>query len=972
MVSNSFISTNPVKCSGNNLYMYVTKTVNFFISEKQVKLCNVLFFKLAIKMGKNLLLVFLLFLSACNKSPDIQVNDLRVEYMNNPLGVDIHVPRFSWQFVSKERNVNQQSCRIIVAETLSDINNEDGTIWDSGKIISGEAVNIEYKGRTLQSNKKYFWRVCIWPDDNEEVWSSPSWFHTGILDNSEWAAQWITTPEEIVHASPLFREEFNIEKNIDYAFAFVSACGFYEFYLNGEKVGDHVLDPAITDYRKTILYSTYDVTKLLRKGRNCVGSMLGNGAWNLRKVEGRYSWGRGGESWGNPSFLMQLMIKYEDGTETVIVTDNSWKYSSGPVTFNNLYGGEDYDTGKEIEGWSGVEFDDSGWQSAVIAEKPGGQLKSQLMPPIKVVETIKPVKITNPSPGVYLFDLGQNIAGWWRVNVSGEDGQIIRVRGSETLNDSLFAKPLEEGDKLSIKFRYHSETWTDYTLKGADYEVYEPHFFYTGFRYIEVAAADGKSLKEVNAEGRVLRSANEITGKFESSDSLFNKIRDAALWAQTGNMHSYPTDCPHREKGAYNGDGQVIAETSMHEFRMAPFYTKWLNDMRDAQEENGRIPNTSPTLVGGMGGGVGWGSAYILLPWWMYNYYDDMRVLQDHYPMMKNYLLYLKNLAKTDENTDEPYIINDFATYWYSLGEWCAPGQSDGPNHPIVNTFYYYYNSLLMSKIAGVLSHQDDSEYFLSLADTIKQEFNKKFFDPEKSLYGHDEVYQTYQLLALVGNLVPEGSREKVLKTIVEDIEERDMHLNTGIIGTKYLWPILVQGGYGDMALKVASQTTYPGYGYWLKNGATTLLEKWSGEHSHNHQMFGSVVEYFYKYLAGIRSPMEDKTSRGYKKIYIEPNIAAGLDSVSASVETVTGTIISHWKKESSFLSHSISIPGNSSATVVLPFNDSDNTTLWECGSKIWYDNNFVEGTPGVISVRKEAGKLEIDIGSGSYEFRVE
>ncbi len=971
MINNSFISGNPVKCLSNK-YKYVAKTGNFSISEKQVKSCNVLFFNIAVKMSKNLLLILLLFLFACNKSQDIRVEDLRVEYMINPIGVDTHVPRFSWQLVSRERNVNQQACRIIVAETLSDINNEDGAIWDSDKLISGDAVNIEYEGKPLQTNKRYYWRVCIQTDGGEQIWSPAASFHTGILDNSEWSAQWITSDEEVIHDSPLLRKEFNIDKKIKHAFAFISARGFYEFYLNGEKVGDHVLDPAITDYRKTILYSTFDVTKLLRRGNNCAGSMLGNGAWNLRKVDGRYSWGRGGESWGNPSFLMQLMITYEDNSESVIMTDNSWKYSSGPVTFNNLYGGEDYDVRKEIKGWSEAGFDDSGWKSAVIDEKSGGKLKSQLMPPIKVVETLQPVKRTNPSQGVYLFDLGQNIAGWWRVSVSGEQGQTIRVRGSETLNDSLFSKPLEEGDRLSTKFRYHSQTWTDYTMKGAGNEVYEPHFFYTGFRYIEVATADGKSLKEVNAEGRVLRSANEITGKFESSDSLLNEIRDASLWAQMGNMHSYPTDCPHREKGAYNGDGQVIAETSMHEFRIAPFYTKWLNDMRDAQEENGRIPNTSPTLVGGMGGGVAWGSIYILLPWWMYNYYNDIRVLQDHYPTMKNYLSYLNDLAKTDENPDEPYIINDFATYWYSLGEWCAPGQSDGPNHSVVNTFYYYYNSLLMSKIANVLGRKDDSEYFISLSDTIKQKFNKKFFDPETSFYGHDEAYQTYQLLALVGNLVPEDFREKVLKTIVEDIEERDMHLNTGIIGTKYLWPILVQGGYGDMALKVASQTTYPSYGYWLKNDATTLLERWSGKNSHNHQMFGSVVEYFYKYLAGIRSPVEDNTSRGYKKIYIEPNIAAGLESVNATVETVAGTVISRWEKNNSYFNHSVSIPANSSAIVALPFTDSDDVTVWEGDLKIWHNNNFVEGAQGIIHVGKKAEKLEIVIGSGNYDFRVE
>ncbi len=910
----------------------------------------------------------MLFTGSCQTNTKFAVTDLECEYLIDPPGVDVTHPRFSWKIVSGERSITQKAYRLIVG-TLDEVNNKTGVYWDPGKITSDVTHNIAYRGVALESNKDYFWRVCVWVNDKDLVWSDPAAFHTGLLKNSDWKAKWITSNEEIIHASPLLRKSFQIDKKIKSAYAFVTAGGIYEFYLNGKKVGDHVLDPAITNYRKTVLYSTYNVTSLLREGKNVAGAMLGNGAYNGRKAEGRYSWGSEGSSFGNPCLLAQINITYSDGSQSVIATDALWKYAWGPVTFNNFYGGEDYDARKEVNKWLDPEFDDSDWKEIALAENPGGTLKSQMMPPIRVTRTIQPVAQTNPSPGVYLFDLGQNIAGWWRIYVKGHAGLTVRVRGAETLNDSLFAKPLEKGDVLSTKFRYHSDVWTDYTMKGDETEVYEPHFFYSGFRYIEVATDEGKDLDEIKVEGRVVRSSLKRTGVFTASDALLNDIHDAAVWAIKANTISYPTDCPHREKGAYNGDGQVIAETSIHDFDMPAFYTKWLNDMRDSQEENGRIPNTSPTLVGGMGGGVAWGSAYILIPYWMHLYYNDNRVLKEHYPTMKRYIQYLKDLGTRDEHPEEPYIINFFNQYWYSLGEWCAPGQSDGPNHAVVNTFYYYYNTRLMSKIAGLLGKEDDARYFKSLGDTIKEAFNKKFFDPETGLYGTKETYQTYQLLPLLGDMVPDGYRDKVFNTIVDDIKSRDNHLNTGIIGTKYLWPVLTEGNHGDLAYEVATQTTFPGYGYWLKNDATTLLEEWSGEHSHNHQMFGSVVEYFYKYLAGIQSPMEGNTTIGYNHIYLEPNVPAKLGSVRASVETVAGKITSAWEKKPDTFQYTVSVPANTAATVVIPMFDFDNIMVTEGGDIIWDNDEYLEGVAGIAGVKKEKNHIVVSIGSGKYNF---
>ena len=914
--------------------------------------------------------VFLFFLVSCT-SRDIQIAGLHCEYQTNPIGLDSQHPLFSWKILSEERGVYQRAYQIIVSESLDEIDQKNGRIWDSDQVESGKTVNIEFEGTPLKSNQTYYWRICVLTDQQEESWSEPASFHTGLLGAKDWAAKWITTQDAIVDASPIFRKEFSINKKIKQAYAFVTACGFYELYLNGEKIGDHVLDPAITDYRKSILYSTFDVTNFLEEGQNVSGVMLGNGAYNLRKTADRYSWGQEGAQLGNPCFIMQLYLAFDDGSQQVIITDESWKYTFGPITYNNIYGGEDYDSRKEIEGWTAKDISVSDWQNAKIELDPGGKLMAQSLPPIQVSKTIAPVTATQIADGVYLFDLGQNIAGWWRLEVSGKRGQTIRIRGAETLNNSLFPKPLEAGDRLSEKFRYHAQTWTDYTLKGNVDEIYEPRFFYTGFRYIEVATSDGKELDKLKVEGRVVRSIMERNGTFISSDSLLNKIHEAGLWSQMANIIGYPTDCPHREKGAYNGDGQVIAETSIHDFQMASFYTKWLNDMRDAQEENGRIPNTSPTLIGGMGGGIAWGSAYIMIPYWMNQYYNDTRILKEHYPTMKKYLEYLVKLAKTDFNPDEPYIINDFDSYWYSLGEWCAPEENDGPNHPVVSTFYFYYNTKLFSKIADLLGNASDSKRFAALSDTIKQAFNEKFFNQETFLYGTDSTYQTYQLLALQGNLVPMEYKKKVLETIVDDIKARNGHLNTGIIGTKYLWPILEQGNQTDLVYEVATQRTYPGYGYWLENNSTTLLEHWDGQNSHNHQMFGSVVEYFYKYLAGIQSPMEGKTSKGYQQIWLEPSVPAELTSVNASQETVAGKVVSEWKKSADSFEYEVSIPANTTGTIVLPIFDFKEVKLQENGTSIWEKGNYKNGIAGIRNVTENADKLLVEVSSGSYHFKL-
>ncbi|MBA7523733.1 Alpha-L-rhamnosidase [subsurface metagenome] len=913
----------------------------------------------------------LLIITNCTGSEKLAVSDLKCEYLSNPMGIDIQEPRFSWSISSKLRGVSQSAYRIIIADTPGKLKEKQGDIWDSGQVLSDNSTNIVYQGIPLQSGKKYYWKVIVWNQDNEQNSNGETaYFQTGLLSASDWEAQWITATDTLLSA-PLLRKEFELEKQIRHAYVYVTGVGNYELYLNSEKVGRNVLDPGMTDYQKRILYSTYDVTKQLKKGLNAAGLILGNGAYRIQNVEDRYGpWGGSDSPVNYPRAILQLDITYMDGSKNRIITDESWKFSASPVTFNHIYGGEDYDARLEKPGWASPGFDMSDWQQVAVVKTPGVVLKSHLMPPMKVVQTIHPVAETNPEPGVYLYDMGQNFPGWWRIHVKGASGLTLRVRGAETLNDSIFPKPLQPGDHLSTKHEYHSRVWTDYTLKGNGTEVYEPRFFYTGFRYVEVTTDNPDNLESLEIEGRVVHSALERNGQFVTSDSLINRIYRAAKWSQIGNTHSVPTDCPHREKGGYNGDGQIIAETSIHDFQMASFYTKWLNDMRDSQLEDGRIPYTSPTLVGGFGGGIAWSSAYILLPWWMYQYYNDIRIMKDHYLTMKHYLNYLNNLAKTDLDPGESYIINNFGGFWACLGEWNDPRDSDGPNRPMVNTYYYYLNASVLAKIAAVLGHNEDALKYSALSDTIKTELNKKFFDPETNLYGADPLYQTYQLLALAGDIVPEGHSEEVLQSLIDDINiTNNGHLNTGIIGTKHLWQVLAHAGSSDLAYTVATQTTFPSYGYWMANGATTLWENWSGGYSHNHQYFGTVSEFFYKYLAGIRSPMDLETTSGYKHIHIQPYVPDDLSSVEASLNTIRGKVESNWQNQSGLFRLSVEIPANSDASISIPLLDFENISVTENGNLVWENSAFIDGVPGITDATVDNEFITFSIGSGRYDF---
>ncbi len=911
--------------------------------------------------------------AACQPSSGTETpSQLTTEYLTNPMGLDVDTPRFSWILNSDHQDASQTAYQILVSQNEEELRNGTGTVWDTGKISSSQTVNIKYEGEELESGKTYYWRVRTWDGDSTAApWSTIHSFQMGLLDPDDWQAQWIAHPDSAVVA-PLLRSEFTIDKEIASAALYTTGVGYYEMYLNGDKVGDHVLDPAITDYNDRVLYETYEVTDQLNSGENALGLWLGEGAWRLREGEDRWAWYGMNNNFGKPMGIAQLHIRFKDGSERVVTTDESWSAASSPITYSSVYGGEDYDARLEQEGWNDIGFDDSSWQKADISANPDIILDSQLMPPIRVTQSIEAVTQTQPDSNTYLFDLGQNIPGWWRVQVEGDQGTELKIRGAETLNDTLFPTPLKPGDSLSTDKAYHRDVWTTYTLKGGEQESYEPRFFYTGFRYVEVKVDHPDQLNSLQVSGQVLHSDIPRNGHFSSSDTLLNDIYEATIWSQRGNLHGFPTDCPHREKGGYNGDGQVIAEASMHDFHMQPFYRKWIQDMRDAQYENGRIPNTSPTMLGGTGGGIAWGSAYILIPWWMYQYYHDTEILKEHYPAMKRYMEYLKNLAsEEDENPEEKYIINEFGGHWDSLGEWEAPvRERNGPINPLTNTYYWYLDNMTAAKIAEVLGEEEDRKEYLALTDSIKDAFNQKFFDPETNLYGTDEAYQSYLLFALSGDLVPKGHRQSVLDNLIEDIMvTRDGHLATGILGTKHLFSVLANEGREDVIHRMVTQKTFPSWGYWLENGATTLWENWRGESSHNHQMFGSVNEYFYKYLAGIKAPTDKGTTTGYKHIHIEPYTPEGLNHAEAYVETIRGMVSSEWERVDGALTLNVTIPPNTTGTVSIPDLGNEEVQISEGDNIIWDSGDSPDIRSGIKNGTRDDQTVSFDIEPGSYSF---
>ncbi len=876
------------------------------------------------------------------RSAGLEPTGLRCEYLENPLGLDAAQPRLSWMVTSRARNQKQSAYQILVAASKPALQQDRGDLWDSGRVNSDETIQILYSGRPLTSGQTCYWKVRVWDKDGKpSPYSRTAFWEMGLLRREDWKGQWIGRTDDTRYSpAPLLRRAFQVDGKLARARAYICGLGYYELHLNGKKVGDHLLDPGYTRYDRRDLYVAYDVTDFLRRGQNALGVILGSGWYN---VHTKAVWDFHKAPWrAAPKLLMQLQLDYADGRKELIATDTDWKTSTGPIVFDSIYGGETYDARLEQPGWDTPDFNESSWTAAKVVEPPKGKLSAQTMPPIKADQTLKPVKLTEPQPGVFVFDMGQNFAGFAELKVRGAAGTKVVMKYGERLDKSGM---LDRADiqqhviKPDPTQQYQTDT---YILKGSGEETWHSRFDYHGLQYVEVTGFPGKPSLD-NLRGIFIHSAVPIAGQFECSNPLLNKIWRAGRWSYLSNLQGIPTDCPHREKNGWTGDAHLAAEQGLFNFAAAAVYTKWINDLGDEQRPTGELPGIVPTSGWGYtwGNGPAWDSAFALIPYYLYEYCGDTRVLRDHFGGLKRYVDYLTSKAKDG-------IVS------IGLNDWAPWKTQTGAE--ITSTAYYYRDALVVSQAASLSGIEADARKYRELAEAVKQSFNRKFYHADTGLY--DNGSQTALSCALYQGLVEPANQGRVVQNLVELVEKQGGHIDTGILGAKYILNALTENGRTDVAYTMATQRDQPSWGWWIEQGATTLWEQWNGSESRNHIMFGDISAWFYKALAGINP---DPAAPGFKHVIIKPNVVGDLTWARARYQSVRGLIASEWELQDGAFQLKISLPANTTATVFLP------TVI---PNSILESGKPAASAPGVQLLRVEEGRSVFQVGSGDYSFR--
>lgn len=907
---------------------------------------------------------------ASDRGDGLRAENLLVEYERDPRNLDptsegdSERPRFSWSGRSDSRSSEQAAYRILVSSS----HQNNGDVWDSGQVESSKSTQIRYEGPALPPERTFYWTVRVWDQDgNSGGWSDVSTFSTAIPDDG-WDGDWIGADLDPIEApgdhenevppNPLLRKEFSLEKEVAEAQLHISGLGYNEAYLNSERIGDNVIDPAMTDYEETVLFTTYDVTELLQEGENALGVALGRGRFG-EPMENVWFWDDT-PWWDDPQLLVQLNVTFADGSTTSIVSDDTWSATDGPTRYDSLFGGEEYDAREEQPGWTTTSFEDDDWDASVVVDAPQGELEPQRVQPVKTHETVTPVSRSNPEDDVYVFDMGVMIAGWTRLTVDGPEGTEIKITMGEKV-----------GDDGRVQHSWSGMVYQDdiYILDGDGTETWESSFTYKGFRYVEIEGFPGTPEAD-NLEG-VFAYTDLESGSdsdFACSNDLLNQIHENTRRALLNNHHGVVQDTPIYEKNGWTGDAQATAATAMFNFDMARFYQKWLRDMRDAQLESGEVPVIVPTSDWSYEGEPGWGAVhgptpawdatYFILPWLMYQFNGDERLLRKHYEPMKRYMDWF-------EGYFDGYIPE------MGLGDWVAPGENEVP---IVATSYYHRELDLLAKTARVLGHDGEAAAFEEKKRAVADAFNDRFYDPDTESYGTEAVdtyVQTSNVLPLAFGMVPDDRIKGVVDSLVEDIEENhDGHLFTGLYGTKHILPVLSEHGHHDVAYGIATKTTYPSWGHWVENGMTALLENWSLDaRSRDHHFLGTVDEWFYSYLAGIRRPSEP----AFEHVEIAPMPAGDLDSAEGRVDTVRGQIESQWELTDDGLELEVEVPWNTTATIQIPTLGSNKVRVRESGKTIW--NNGSRTRPnhtGIETVERIDDAVVVEVGSGEYSFELE
>lgn len=719
--------------------------------------------------------------------------------------------------------------------------------------------------------------------DIGRTWSS-NWISAGFCGNNWQAA---------VRPAPYFRREFDWKGGE--CTVYLCGLGYYELYLNGKKVGDRVLDPVVSQYDRRTRYVKYDLTGLLRKGRNAIGVILGDGWYNPATAE---VWHFDKVSWRDyPKLLLEVEV---DG-KRAFGTDESWKClrEAGPITFTQLRNGEHYDARKEILCWAEPGFDDSAWDAAAIIPGPGGVLTQQVMPPCRVVRTIKPVRVSAAKNGGRLYDLGEAIAGWSRIRVRGDRGAVVRIRHSELI--SAWGDELNQSNISN--FIKSGDTQTDrYTLKGGgEEEVWEPRFVYHGFQFAEVTV-EGGAAEIIALEGRVVHTGFESVGSFESSSRELTQLFECTRRSFVGNYVGIPTDCPHREKNGWTGDASLACETGLFNYDLAASYAEWMQTIADAQRPNGQIPGIVPTGGWGFNWGSGpvWDSVFIVVPYNVWLYTGDTSIIERNYEAMKRYIGYLGTLASG-------HIVK------FGLGDWCHLDRTKIVDTALTSTSYYYWETLTVAKFAKLLGREDDATELSALAAEIRTGFNARFYHGD-GLYAKGEP--TALGIALEQGLCPEEERKAVAARLAKHMEDRRCRADFGIVGAKFVPRALAANGYADTACRILTQPAFPGWVNWLDRGATTLWEDWEGRSSRNHIMFGDIAAWMMQYLAGI---VPDEAHPGFSQVTLRPLPADGIGSVKAAYRTPSGPISVEWKREGKHFELLAGIGDGVSGKVELP-----------------------------------------------------
>ncbi|WP_141502974.1 glycoside hydrolase family 78 protein [Paenibacillus luteus] len=921
------------------------------------------------------------------------IYQLLVESQENPLGIDVKKPRFSWKISSKRKGVYQTAYQIVV-KVLDSFSNSV-MHWDSGRVTTDQSAYVPYIGPELVSRIRYEWKVRIWDEQGtESEWSTMAFWEMGLLHPSDWSAQWIEPMQNLVtgeapfdymnmhenkvelpiterlHPCPILRRSFDANGQIQRARVYVTAHGIYHLELNGSKIGNFELAPEYTSYPDYLQYQTYDVTSLLKEGNNAIGVILSDG-W----YAGRISFSGESCQYGNKlGLLLQLEIDYVDGSKQLMVSDGRFKSSYGSVRYSDLFIGEMVDARLEQAGWSEVDFEDSHWNEVEIVNYGFENIVAHYGEPVRVIDEIQIDRILMTPKGEVVLDFGQVIAGRVRMHVNGQSGTEIVLEHSEVLN--------EDGNFTNNILGRNKEQKDIYILRGGTLETFEPKFTYHGFRFIKVSGFPGIVRKE-NFTGIILSSDLRTSGEFTCSDHRLDRLQQNIVWSQKANMLSIPTDCPQREKAGWTGDIQVYAPTAAFNMDMNAFLTRWLRNVVIEQFPDGQVPNVVPapsaylkeTAAAGLESSAGWGDAIVIVPWVLYQVYGDTRILEDNYEAMVKWVSYIEKTAAeqipneiagrqlTDEERErQKYLWNTGQHF----GDWNIPSfdQGDGPDlmqnmkmtKDWVATSFFAHSTKLLSNIASVIGHETDALRYNNLNIKIRKAFSEEYLNGDGTLKTH---FQGMCVLALHMNMIPDSVHSKVLDQLVQLIENNGNRLDTGFVSTPFLLDVLYNNGRSDVAYQLLYQTEAPSWLYEVEKGATTIWESWKAirpdgkitDVSYNHYAFGCVGDWLYRRIAGI-----DKTQAGYKHIIIHPDLKCSLTYAKASYDSIYGTIVSEWSINAQKVEVYIEIPANTTATLVLT------------GVR----KRDIELEDGIRLITESEAGVTVEVGSGEYSFAYE